>query len=223
MKKFLKKILIYGLLVFIFLNAAACCSLYFLRNSSFYKPSFLTHEIAENKFDYVVVGSSIGLTSLNTILIDSITNQSGLNLCIDDTSIASNYLMLQHFYKRGKKTKFCILSISHWDLAVEKPALNNNDYRFLPYFCDDFVYQYYRDLEPGYFKPLALSHYFPAIGVCYYNTEIFYPSILAALQPDRRNRFDEKGNYYYPESGTVKPKDWTVAELSWKNPYVSKI
>lgn len=223
MKKFLKHITLYGLLVFILLNTIAWCSLYFLRNSSFYKPSFLTHEVIENDFDYIVIGSSIGLTTLNTILIDSLTDKRGLNLSIDDTSIASNYLMLHHFYENGKKTKYCILAISHWDLAVEKPTLNDNDYRFLPYFYEDYVYNYYKALEPDFFKPLALSHYFPAIGVCYYNTEIFYPSIVAAIQPNKRNRFDENGNYFYPELGKIQRKKWSTIELSWKNPYVEKM
>ena len=223
MKKFVRHAILYGLLVFILLNAIACCNLYFLRNSSFYKPSFLTNEVAESDFDYIVIGSSIGLTTLNTTLIDSITNKKGLNLSIDDTSIASNYLMLKHFYENEKKAKYCVLAISHWDLAIEKPALNDNDYRFLPYFYEDYVFQYYKTLEPDFFKPLALSHYFPAVGVCYYNTEIFYPSILAAFKPSKRNRFDEKGNYFYPELGKIQPKEWKTIMLSWKNPYVEKI
>jgi hypothetical protein len=179
--------------------------------------------VTKTEFDYIIIGSSIGLTTINTAIIDSITNKNGLNLSIDDTSITSNYLMLQHFYKNRMKTKFCVLAISSWDLAIEKPTLNNNDYRFLPYFYNDFVYQYYQDLEPGYFKPLALSHYFPAIGVCYYNTEIFYPSFLSAIKPNKRNKFDENGNYFYPKAGSVKPKSWSSIKLYWKNPYIVKI
>lgn len=223
MNKFIRRAILYGFLVFTLLNAIAFCNLYFLRNSSFYKPSFLTNEVAERDFDYIVIGSSIGLTTLNTTLIDSITKKKGLNLSIDDTSIASNYLMLKHFYENEKKAKYCVLAISYWDLAIEKPTLNDNDYRFLPYFYEDYVFQYYKTLEHDFFKPLALSHYFPAVGVCYYNTEIFYPSIVAAVKPNKRNRFDEKGNYFYPELGIIQPKEWTTTKLSWKNPYVEKI
>lgn len=223
MKKFLLHIFKYGLLVFILLNAIAWCSLYFLRNASFYKPQFLTHEIKEANFDYIVIGSSIGLTTINTALIDSLTNKKGLNLSIDDTAISSNYLMLQHFFKQGKKTKFCILSISNWDLANKNPVLNNNDYRFLPFVFQDYVFNYYKNLEQGYFKPLTISHYFPAIGVCYYNTELFYPSIIAAVNSNKRNRFDKNGNYFYPEMGAIKPKKWNSITLNWKNPYIKKI
>ncbi|WP_395052165.1 hypothetical protein [Flavobacterium sp.] len=223
MKKFLLHIFKYGLLVFILLNAIAWCSLYFLRNSSFYKPQFLSHEVKDINFDYIVIGSSIGLTTLNTALIDSLTNKKGINLSIDDTAISSNYLMLNHFYKQGKKSNYCILSISNWDLANKNPVLNDNDYRFLPFVSQDYVFNYFKNLEQGYFKPLTFSHYFPAIGVCYYNTEIFYPSIVSAIKPNKRNRFDEKGNYFYPEMGTIQPKKWSSITLSWKNPYIEKI
>jgi hypothetical protein len=223
MKKFIIALFKYGLLFFILVNAIAWCNLYFLRNSSFYKPGFLTYKVKEKNLDYIVIGSSIGLTTLNTMLIDSITNKKGLNLSIDDTAISSNYLMLQHFFKQGKKAEYCILVISSWDLALNEPSLNDNDYRFLPYVAEEYVYNYYKNLEKGFFKPLTISHFFPAIGVCYYNTEIFYPSIIAAIKPNKRNRFDENGNYFYPEMGTVKPKKWASVKLDWRNPYLEKI
>lgn len=223
MKKFLLHILKYGLIVFLLINAIAWLNLYFLRNSSFYKPSFLMHEVKQSQFDYVVIGSSIGLVTLDTQQIDSLTHQKGINLSIDDTAISSNYLMLQHFFKQGKKTKFCVLALSYKDLSIEKPVLNDNDYRFLPFVSNDYVADYYQNCEKGYFKPLMLSQYIPAIGVCYYNTEVFYPSILAAFQPDKRNRFDENGNYFYPESGMIKEIKTRTIILNWKNPYVQKI
>lgn len=223
MKKFLLHILKYGLIVFIGINAIAWLNLYFLRNSSFYKPSFLTHEVKQSHFDYVIIGSSIGLTTLDTKQIDSLTNKKGINLSIDDTAISSNYLMLQHFFKQGKKTQFCVLALSHWDLALEHPVLNNNDYRFLPFVSNDYVYDYYKNCEKGYFKPLTLSKYMPAIGVCYYNSEVFYTSIVAAIQPNKKNRFDENGNYFYPETAEVPEKELTSIELKWKNPYIQKI
>lgn len=223
MKKFLLHILKYGLIVFIGINAIAWLNLYFLRNSSFYKPSFLTHEVKQSHFDYVIIGSSIGLTTLDTKQIDSLTNKKGINLSIDDTAISSNYLMLQHFFKQGKKTQFCVLALSHWDLALEHPVLNNNDYRFLPFVSNDYVSDYYQNCEKGYFKPLTLSQYMPAIGVCYYNSEVFYTSIVAAIQPNKKNRFDENGNYFYPETAEVPEKELTAIELKWKNPYIQKI
>ncbi|MGL2966833.1 hypothetical protein [Flavobacterium sp. XGLA_31] len=223
MKKFLLKIALYTLALLLFFNAVAWCSLYFLRNSSFYKPEFLTHEVKENQFDYIIIGSSIGLTSLNTVQIDSTLKTTGLNLSIDDTSINSNYLMLEHFYHQNKKAAYCILAVNYWDLANEKPTLSDNDYRFLPFVNEAYVFDYYSELETGYFKPLTWSHYMPFVGVGYYNTEVFYSSVLAAVHPEKRNRFDAKGNYSYPNNGEVKSKNKTMTTLEWKNPFIKRI
>jgi hypothetical protein len=223
MKKFLLKIAQYGFIALLLFNAIAWCNLYFLRNSSFYKPQFLYHEVKETNFDYIVIGSSIGLTGLNTIQMDSLIGTKGINLCIDDTGISSNYLMLQHFYNQKKQAKYCVLAMNHWDLATKKPELSTNDYRFLPFVSEDFVYDYYSKLESGYFKPLAFSKYLPMIGVAYYNSEIFYPSLVAKMKPNKRNRFDEKGNYSYPVNAGLKEIPFKTTTLKWNNPYVDKI
>lgn len=223
MKKFLLKIIQYGVIALLLFNAIAWCNLYFLRNSSFYKPQFLSHQIKETNFDYIIIGSSVGLTGLNSIQIDSLINSKGINLCIDDTGISSNYLMLQHFYNLKKKTKCCILVMNHWDFSNTSQQLSTNDYRFLPFVSENYVNQYYFNLEKGYFKPLAFSKYFPMIGVSYYNSEIFYPSLIAKIQPSKRNRFDEKGNYVYPDNEVVNDKQITTTILKWNNPYIEKI
>lgn len=223
MKKFLQHILKYSLLVFLVLNSISILNLYFLRNSSFYKPEFLTHEVKESSFDYIIIGSSIGLTTLNTVAIDTIIHKKGINLSIDDTSISSNYLMLNHFFLQNKKTKICVLAVNYWDLETSNPTINNNDYRFLPFVNENYVYEYYKNLESGYFKPLTFSHFCPFIGVGYYNTEVFYPSIVSLFKPNFKNRFDDKGNYSYPESGGKITKAKTQVILHWKNPYIYKI
>lgn len=224
MKKFLKHILKYSLIIFLILNGISILNLYLLRNSSFYKPEFLTHEVKESSFDYIIIGSSIGLTTLNTVVIDSLIHKKGINLSIDDTSISSNYLMLNHFFHQNKKAKICVLAVNYWDLETVSPTINNNDYRFLPFVNEKYVYEYYKNLESGYFKPLTFSHFCPFIGVGYYNTEIIYPSIVSLFKPNFKNRFDDKGNYSYPkgsESKIIKAK--TKVVLQWNNPYIYKI
>jgi hypothetical protein len=223
MKTFLIKITRYVLIVFVLINLLSWGCLYFLRNSSFYKPEFLTHEIKDKSFDYIVIGSSIGLTSVDTKCIDSLDHVKGINLSIDDTSTSSNYLMLQHFYQQGGKANYCILSLSSWDLAVAHPRINNNDYRFLPFVSNDYVYNYYADMEDGFFKPLTYSHYLPFLGVCYYNTEVFYPSLVSVFQPNKHNRFDDKGNYSYPPTGVVIKHKHKEVVLHWNNPFLNKV
>lgn len=223
MKLFIKTVTKYGIIFFLIFNGIALFSIFILGKSCFYKPQFVTNAINENSFDYVVLGSSTGLTTLDTKLIDSITNKSGLNISMDDSALNSQYLMLQHFYKLKKQTKILVLAVTPWDLSKKNPELNNNDYRFLPYVYDDYVYDYYKNFEKGFFKPLTLSKFCPIIGVSYYNTEIFFPSIITLIKPKFRNKFDDKGNFSYPTNGKPIRLREERYELIIQNPYFFKI
>lgn len=223
MKQFLLKIAGYGLVAFALLNGIAFLCLLMLGRSSFYKPQFIKNGVVENNFDYVVLGSSTGLTTLDTKLIDSVTRKKGLNISMDDSQLSSHYLMLLHFYALHKKTKCLVLAVTPWDMAETHPVLNDNDYRFLPDIDENNVYEYYKKMEQAKFKVLSLSKYFPICGVCYYNTELFYPSILAALQPKKRNRFDDKGNYSYPTLGGPTQAVYKTMSLETKNPFYKSI
>ena len=223
MKLFLLKFAKYSLVLFILLNLISFVVLETLSNSEFYKPQFVKNYDAKKEFDYVVLGSSLGLTTLDTKQIDTYFNSFGLNISMDDSFLNSHYLMLQHFYNQKKQAKYCVLAMNHWDLATKKPELSTNDYRFLPFVSEDFVYDYYSKLESGYFKPLAFSKYSPMIGVAYYNSEIFYRSLVAKMKPNKRNRFDEKGNYSYPVNAGLKEIPFKTTTLKWNNPYVDKI
>lgn len=223
MRRFLLKIVIYATLCFLVLNAIAFLSLLFLGKSYFYKPQFVKNGVKEKNFDYIVLGSSTGLTTLDTKLIDSLTTKKGLNISMDDSALSSHHLMLQYFYSIGKKTDFLILTVTPWDLAEKHPKLNNNDYRFLTYVQEDCVSEYYNTIETGIFKKLWLSKYSPIIGLSYYNTELFYPSLVSVVKPKKRNQFDDKGNYSYPNLGSPKMKKQEVLTMEFKNPYFDKI
>jgi hypothetical protein len=223
MKHFLKKIFIYGFLVFVAINLIAWLSLSSLQNSSFYKPSYLKYEIKEENFDYIVIGSSVGLTGLDTKLIDSIQKTKGINLSMDGTFLNSNHLMLQHFFALNKKTNYCILAVNPNDIANSKPKLNLNDYRFLPFINEDYVFEYYNKMENDNFKILSNSKYFPFLGVSLYNSELFYPSLLVAIHPKTHNRFDDNGNYAYVGNTVLEDKKIKKIIINWNNPYVEKI
>ena len=224
MKKFIKKIIVYSFLLFIFLNGVSYLILKKLSSSEFYKPQFVKNANIENKFDYVVLGSSVGLTTLNTVQIDSALNLKGLNISMDDTSLTTHYLMLNHFYKCKKSTKKLILCVTPWDITSREYKLNNNDYRFISEVNKDYVSHYYYTMEKEYFKKLYLSKYFPIIGVSYYNFEIVFPSLLTIFNEKKHNKFDDRGNFSYPDYGTskkeIKVKDENVL---LKNEYFNKI
>ena len=224
MKKFLTKIVLYTFFILLIGNGIAYLSLYVLGKSQLYKNQFVKNGVKETHFDYVVLGSSTGLTTLDTKLIDKTLNKSGLNISMDDTSLCSHYLMLQYFLSLGKSTDQLILCVTPGDLQNPKNELNNNDYRFLTEVQDTLVYNYFDRMEQKGLKVLTYSKYFPILGVCYYNNELFYPSIYTFLKPNKRNRFDDKGNYTYPQiANNIKKGSIRNVETKYANPSFLKI
>ncbi|SFN72400.1 hypothetical protein SAMN04487989_10319 [Bizionia echini] len=225
MRLFLKHI---GFVLLLFIgvsSAIAYGSLWALRQGSFYKPSFLERQVASSSFDYIVLGSSTGLTTLNTQVIDSVLGTQGINLSMDDTALSSQYLMLQHFLGSGKQTPVCILAASILDYDVTDPVLSGNDYRFLPYGSEGYVQAYYDSFSDDSAWILSNSNWFPMLGVGYFNVELFYPSLVSLIEPNKRNRFDAYGNYSYPTTTQVsRPIVLRHGKtLQFKNPYFKKI
>lgn len=222
---FLKKIGILVIGLFIIANLLSYVSLWSLRQSSFYKPSFLVNGVTETNFDYVVLGASTGLTTLNTQLIDSISGKKGINLAIDDTSISSQYLMLQHFLALDKTTKVCVLAPGIPSYNEQVQHISANDYRFLPFVNRSYVLDYFQSFSTTDAHILSKSSYVPMLGVSYYNAEVFYPSLLSLFQSNRRNRFDSNGNYTYPvqniKSQTIKNRK--TINLKFQNLALKKI
>lgn len=225
MTLFLKK---FGVLFLGFIGlttALSCGSLWCLRQSSFYKPTFLANNIQETKFDYVILGASNGLTTLNTKVIDSMLSSEGINLSMDDTGVSSQYLMLQHFLAVGKQTKFCILASSPSSFDLGRHEVNDNDYRFLMYSNQPYVSEYYKQFSGNRANILYYSKWMPVLGVSYYNAELFYPSLLSVLDSKKRNRFDEKGNYTYPISDNTDEimTDFEDMPIHFSNDFIKKI
>ena len=222
MKKFLKHITIYGLLVLLILNGFSLIVFYIHQNSKFYKPSFISNTVENQNYDYIILGSSMGLTSIDTKLLDQMNSTSGLNASMDDTSLGTHYLMLKHFLESGGRADKVFVTISPWDIANKNPEESTNDYRFLPFVFNDYVHQHYKE-KLGSSHLLSLSFWQPFIGVSYYNLEMVASSAQALIQPSKRNRFDEKGNYSYPVTGNPPNNKLDEITLNWENPYLIKI
>jgi len=143
---------------------------------------------------------------------------------MDDTSLSSHYLMLQFFLSLEKKTKQLVLCVTPDDLQNPINKLNNNDYRFLTEVHDSLVYNYYNRLEDKGLKVLTYSKFFPILGISYYNNELFYPSFYAFLKPKKRNRFDDKGNYTYPQiTNNLSEVGFASSKTNYVNPSFLKI
>lgn len=225
MKTFFKKISVIILVSAVLTGFVSFVSLNALGKSSFYKPSYVVNKITNKQFDYIVLGASTGLTTLNTATIDSISETKGINLSMDDTALSSQYLMLQHFLAEGKTTKFCVLAPSATSFNIEKQQLSDNDYRFLPFVNRDYVSQYYKSFSGKQSHILSASKWLPTVGMSYYNAELFYPGLLSLLQPNKRNRFDANGNYTYPNRNRLSKEITSFKKLNvaFKNNYVLKI
>lgn len=227
MKHFIKYTASLFFVCFSIATLISISSLYVLRSSSLYKPSFLVNDITNDKFDYIILGSSVGLTTLNTKVIDSLNSTSGLNISMDDTGMSSHYLMLKHFLAQGKKVDYCILAPSASSLMETTINFGDNDYRFLMYVDRDYVHDYYKNAAKNSeaARISYLTRWFPFMGLSYYNTELLYPSMYALTSLRKRNRFDEKGNYSYPSStSTFKNKPTvTTRKVDFDNPYLKKI
>ena len=223
MRKFIFKVFLYTCVVLLIGNGLAFSSLYVLGKSNLYKPQFVKNGVKEPQFDYVVLGSSTGLTTLDTKEIDKMLGSRGLNISMDDSALSSHYLMLEFFYQQKKVTNCLVLAVTPWDLEQERPTLNDNDYRFLTEIGDEKVWNYYKTIPSEGISVLKYSKFFPLLGVSYYNTEIFYPSIFSWIQPQKRNRFDEKGNYSYPNLGAPSETEKQTIHAQIRNPYFYKI
>jgi len=197
-----------------------------LRNGNFYKSTFVENSIKEKELDYVILGASTALTGIDTKLLDSITGMKGYNLAIDDTGMPNSYLMLKHYLAQGKSTKNVILVPTVSSLKKQEPTLGDNDHRFLMYNKRAYVNSYYKKLEreEEKFPVMSTSKYLPFLGVSYYNVELFFPSLVSLAKPGKRNRFDEFGNYTYPDK-KFKPRktDLKVEKVNFNNVYFKKI
>ncbi len=201
MKKFIFKTFKYCAFCFIIINGISFFSQYVLKKSNLYKPSFLINQYKVDKqFDYITLGSSRGLTTLNTQQIDKSLETHGLNLSMDDTDLKSHLLMLNHFVKNGYKTKNCILTLDDNNFLATSLKLGNNDYKFVPFINQKHVKKHYNKYETQKLKPLYHADLFPFLSYSYFNLELFMPSIICLLNPNYRNRFDETGNYSYPKA-----------------------
>ena len=206
MKKFLIQIFAFLAVVLFLGNLIALVVDRQLGKSKFYKTNFIANLGESNsKFNYVLFGSSRGLTTLDTRLIDSTLSIKGINGSMDDTGLPSHFLMIQHFFESGSTADYCVLTIDQGHMKSSGTEINDNDYRFVPYSSRDYVLNYYQQYEKGIVRPLSSSRYFPLLAYSYYNMELFYPGLISWARPAFQNRFDEKGDYTYPDDSTHPP------------------
>lgn len=200
MKKFVLKSILYLSFAFLLANVLAYIGLGILKNSDFFKTTYLAHHFPEGQeFDIAVFGSSRSLAAIDTKLIGETTGGLAVNFSMDYTALPSSLLMLEHFYAQGYSADWVVVSLDLPDFEESKNDISENDHRFLPYISDNYIRDYFLKYEEGLVKPIAISKYFPVAGFAYYNMELLAPTVQALLKPTYKYRFDELGNYQYPD------------------------
>lgn len=227
MKKFLLKILGYIVLLLVLGNLIALLSGYFLSKSYFYKQDFIVNHFATNThFDYILAGSSRGLTTINTSKVDEQLGISGLNISTDDTGLPNQFLMIQHYFESGFTANYCILTLDYGHFEESERKLSDNDYRFISFTDRSYVNEYLKTYEKGIIRPLTWSKFFPILAFSFYNMELFWPSAVAVVKPKYTNRFDLNGNYSYPDGNDTQESveiKFSEVKLEIKNPILIEL
>jgi len=172
-----------------------------LKSSNIFKSTYIHNQIKNKTFDYIIIGSSRGLTTLNTNLIDSLTGLNGFNASTDGAGLGTNILMFHHLIQNNINFGNIILVLDPIGIDDERAQFSKNTYRFFPFCSEKYFNQEIKKFENTKERSNFLaSYYYPGFTLCENNTVLFPSSLKALINPRLRNRFDEKGNYSYPMS-----------------------
>ena len=219
MNPFIKRIFMILLTAFVVLMAVSFCLLLSFRNSNFYKSTYAFRN-QHSTYDFIILGSSRGLTSINTRLLGQGLRQKGFNFSMDDSHIGTHELMLRHLLKN--EIRFDTLFLVFENSLESVSSLSSNDYRFLPFIHTQYVRSYFRSLSSE--EVYTAGDLFPFLPLAYYNIELTAPSVLALARPDFKYRFDEWGDYSYPVHGkSVLEESVTDVHLNLNNRQLKNI
>ena len=170
-----------------------------IKKSNIIKTTYVFNNLTNVTLDYVVIGSSRGLTTLNTNKIDSVTSIKGYNASLDGAGIATNWLMLNHLIHCNVKFKYCIFVLDEMGIEDNIYQFSKKTYRFIPFFNYDHIQNEISKFEDCREKfNFRASRFYPGFSV-FENNKIILPiAIKSLINPKQRNKFDEKGNYIYP-------------------------
>jgi hypothetical protein len=192
-----KKIIFIGFLIIIIISPWILLKI--IKKSNIYKSTYVYNKLSNATLDYVVLGSSRGLTTLNTNKIDSILGLTGFNASTDGGGIATNWLMLKHLIHCNVKFKYCILVLDDMGIEDNTYQFSKNTYRFIPFFNYDHIQNEIIKFEDCREKfNFSASRFYPGFSVFENNKVILPTAIKSLFNPDQRNRFDKNGNYIYP-------------------------
>jgi hypothetical protein len=215
MNRFLKEFAIKFFGVLFALQIISALFLFFLGKGVFYKPQFLNNRFKNVSLDYYLIGSSTGLTTLNTALIDQELGINGINASMDDTDLSVHLMMIKEFLQDNPPPKKIILCINPWDINKYETDISINAYRFLTYPYSSHIKDYFKEKDKTSLGILKNACWIPFAAVMYFNKELIFPALVSIVKPSYRNRFDEKGNYSYPDNKEMVYSDSLIQQYSY--------
>ena len=171
---------------------------YVLRNSAFFKPNYVTTHFKEKSIDYVVLGSSRGLTTLDTKVLDSIWGTNGFNASLDGQNILGGVMMLEHLLANNTKFSACILSLDIGDVGKGFDQPSTNSYRWISYINSGYISKYFKQFNDTPSKLISASRIWPGFGFWYNNKKLVPAYLFSLYNKKARNKFDSSGNFSYP-------------------------
>jgi hypothetical protein len=152
MKKFLKNIALFftisAMLLFLY---AQFCEWFFVQRKYFPEESRRSWAMKQinGHYDYAVLGSSRAEGAFDMILLDSLTQQSGINIASNGSGFVDNFLVLNKFLANNNHIKTLYLQVDNYSLDPEGNFSNAfHAFNFLPYWKEK-TYQE------------AIKHYLP--------------------------------------------------------------
>lgn len=204
-KKFLFKLTFVVILIFVILNLLALVLDYNIRKSNIFKVNIIfNQDLPKN----IILGSSRSLTGINTKVLSDKTNEKWYNLAMDDTRNETHYLFYKLLCEVGKKPRNILIQYDQDNIEIDSITFFGNDYQLLPFINNSVTIDEYFKSKNNYF----FYKYFPIFKYIEFNNELFFPSLLLLIKPNYQHRFDEFGDYNYPNDMILSEKSMEVSE-----------
>ena len=168
-----------------------------LNKSSFFKTNYV-EQLSGSSFDYIILGSSRSLTSLNTNQIDSLLSLNGFNASLDDQNIVGSAMMLEHLLANDIEFKVCVLSLDNGDYERGLDIASANSYRWFSLVKRKYIAEYYERFDDLSSKVMVASKIWPGFAFWHNNKKLVPAYLLSYLNERYHHKYDQRGNFSYP-------------------------
>jgi hypothetical protein len=194
MKKFLKKLFVFSVITIVGLNLFGLFLDYTVQKSNLFKICIAQHG---NLPDNIILGGSRALTGIKAEELSKLTGEKWYNLAMDDTGIAYHLLFFKILSAKKKHLKRIVLEYYNSNKKNKTEQfyyIRKNEYQFLPFINSiPEIDKFLRNKDE-----YLVYKYLPIAKYIYFNTELFYPALLLLVKPKFRYKFNEFGDFTYP-------------------------